>query len=233
MNLREHYRLYIAQVNSTLKQFIWEHDEHDFFGVSSDDLSSWVKKDPSAAATYNNALEATADIKAAITETGDEYRYKKVIKDHQENMSHLFDRYILYYMKPWRDEYKDTRGPVCGTTVDEDFIAEKGWDWFKFFDKSVTAKLTLGSKVVDLKVIPRYTERFCRDLEGTLYLDADEMLLAKKLPGNSFDDVMKYKERAVPYKFFLTGKGEITAKAIKNFNGPSTVRDWTLDLFPH
>lgn len=232
MNLKEHYISYIPQVNDAFDQFQWD-KEQEFFGVVSFNIAEWSYDDPKGKTYLEAARDAADRMKDAANNTGDENRYREAATTHQNVSIAMFEDYVKYYMSPWREEYKDTPGPICGTTVDMDFIAERGYGWFKFFDKTVTAKLTVGSKIVDYKLIPRYCDKFCKDLEGVFYLDADEAQLCKRLPGNYFEQALKYKKRSVPYKIFITAEDGLSAKPVRTFNSPSAVRDWTLDLFPH
>lgn len=228
MNLDLHYDQIYSQIKAYYSLFGWDKEE-DFFQISSN-IYEWMGSVQEANAMKERLFGLLGDVKKAVL-MSDERAYVHLIERAQASAIALFEAYVKYYMKPWRDEYKDTRGKICNTTVDEDFIAQHGYRWFKFFDKVVTMKMRIGDEDVNFKIIPRYADKYTQNLDGYFYLDADEMLIAKKLGKEGFDHIRKAKEKSVLYKIFIGEGGKISAKPVSTFNGIDVVRDWTLRLF--
>lgn len=229
MNTREHYLMYKELVQRDVNQFFWDEQEDYLCPVRN--MRGWIETTQEGSALHKRFADEVVRMSESAASC-DEYAYRDASESHQRAALDMMDSYVKYYIKPWRDEYGDTRGPILGLTVDEAFLAEKGMGWFKFFDRKVTAKLTVGKTTVDYTVIPRYTARFCEGLAGKFYLDADEVRITKGLSEEHFQQVREIKERSLPYKVFIGSDGALASKAVKNFNVPSAVRDWTLDLFP-
>jgi len=229
MNTREHYLMYKELVQRDTNQFFWDEQEDYLCPVRN--MRGWIETTQEGAELHKRFADEVVRMSEAAVSCN-EYAYRDASEAHQKAALDMMGSYVKYYIKPWRDEYGDTRGPILGLTVDEAFLAEKGMGWFKFFDRRATAKLTVGKTTVDYIVIPRYTARFCEGLEGKFYMDADEVKTAKGLSEEHFKRAQKIKERSVPYKIFIGSDGELAAKPIKSFNVPSAVRDWTLELFP-
>lgn len=229
MNTREHYLMYRNLVRKDSNQFSW--DEQEDFLAPVRNMKGWIQTTKEGEKLMTEVTNKVA-IMAESAGSGDEYAYREAAESHQMAALEMLDSYVKYYIKPWRSAYRESRGPLTGMTVDEAFLAEKGMGWFKFFDKIIEAKLTVGETTVDHIIVPRYSPKFCKNLEGKFYFDTDEVVIAKGLSKEHFKQVQEIKARSVLYKIFLGNNGEITSKPIKTFNVPSVVRDWTLDLFP-
>lgn len=162
-----------------------------------------------------------------------EERYQEAVERHQQRCIGVLTDYVSYYLSHW--EQVGRPGETEEQRRDNSriaFIAEKGYEWFKFASFSINAKIEVGGKTIPYRVIPRYNEKFCQGLEGSLYLDADEMAFAKKdLNEKHFQEVIDRKSRSSVYKIFKNKEGGISSKPINKFNTMQRIRDWTINLF--
>jgi len=226
MNLFNHYNAYQPKVEKSFSVFF----EPDELGVVEHTLAGWADINGDRTRTLLEMSEHCIH----LSKTVDETKYKDAMEKLQLHSIKMCVDFVKYFMEPWElmgypvepPESRKTRAAV-------DLIAEKGWEWFKFYDRSISATLDVGGKVYPYELIPRYEDKFCKDLEGKLYLDADEASFAKSLGAKDLDAVMPFKSRSSLYKILKNTDGSIGARAVNNFNNAQNVRDWTINLFPY
>jgi len=226
MNLFNHYNAYQPKVEKSFATFFVPVD----LGVVEHNLAGWAEIN----GDRTRILREMSEHCIRLSKTTDENKYKDAMELLQLHSIKMCVDFVKYFMEPWElMGYPDESPENRKTRAVLDLIAERGWDWFKFYDRSISATLTVGGKDYPYKLIPRYEDKFCKDLEGKLYLDADEASISKSLKVEDLDTVMAYKSRASLYKILKNTNGSIGARAVSNFNNAQNVRDWTINLFPY
>jgi hypothetical protein len=193
----------------------------------------YARKAPTASPvqypTVYDYLNYARGCAAAAAETDNADAYESWLKGHQKAMTALFERMV--------DEEIKARGGYEPSKVFE-MASLKGWNWFKFADKSLAMKLNVSEEFAPFLLwIPRYAEKFAAartEAADHAVFDADELrLIFHGKPGPEVvHAVIKHKLANPNIKFLTIRPGpEVSFKALDKINTGETVLDWALPLF--
>ena len=219
IDIKQHYWAYKIQVQETMDT-LSQVDGCDL-------LCEFGFRDWLARVVFSEESElksATMRIKEALRR-GDEKAYKVAVSEHQHLAIALCCEYVRHYAKPYRE--------ILGNKTDALLVEEKGWGWYKFFDRialfpffrDVIGKSGLP---IPVRIIPRYCKEFCHE-RNVIYLDTDEINLAKKIGKMFAKDVIRLKDGNGLCKMYES-EGKVKAAHIVKFNKEG-LKDWTLPLF--
>ena len=190
-------------------------------------------KDPEKYPTVYDFLTTVIRAASEAAAAGDEAAYRHWLTGHQEVMIKLHEKRVKELLEPYGEQ---DEGLIF------DFIKEKGWDWFKFYDRCLVMDYTMneGGAEYPMAWIPRYLPKFKQYWEGGGYLcfDADELKFIWGLKDRSIvDRMVETKAKTRGLKLSAVRGTELFWRSARGFNEASApderdhVRDWALPLW--